>query len=495
MIDQLDRPLWTAAEAAAATDGMAAGADWSVAGISIDSRTCRAGDLFIALKGPNFDGHDYAAQALAKGAGAIMVHRPPQGVAADAPMLVVDDTMQALNDLATAARLRCDGRIVAITGSVGKTGTKEALRTALQAQGRTYATEGNLNNQWGVPLSLARLPRDTQFGVFELGMNHAGEIAPLSRLVEPDVAIITTVEAVHIEFFPSVEAIADEKSAIFAGMGPNGVAIVNRDNLHFPRMVAHARTQGIARVWSFREHGDADAHLLDYSLHATASAVAASIRGQALQYSLPLPGKHNVLNSLAVLLAVRAVGGDVVVAARSFAKLAAGKGRGARQRLAIPAGPILLIDESYNASPASVSAAIAVLGQAEMPGSYAGATRRIAVLGDMLELGERSAELHAGLACKLVKGDIDLVFACGPAMGHLYEALPPKLRGGYAADSQALAPLVAGALTAGDIVMVKGSLGSRMSHVLTAIDGLAGAAATPAADTTDTPAPRAANGG
>jgi UDP-N-acetylmuramoyl-tripeptide--D-alanyl-D-alanine ligase len=477
--------LWTAAEAAAATDGMAAGDAWQATGVSIDSRTCQPGDLFIALKGPRFDGHDYAADALARGACAIMVHRPPPNVAADAPLLVVEDTMEGLESLATAARLRSNAQVAAITGSVGKTGTKEALRTVLSAQGLTHATQGNLNNQWGVPLSLARLPRQARFGVFELGMNSPGEIAPLSRLVKPDVAIITTVEAVHIEFFESEEGIADEKASIFAGMGPTGVAILNRDNRHFARLVAHARTQGIARIWSFGDHASADARLIDCSLHATASAVAASIRGQELQYSLPLPGKHHVINSLAVLLAVKALGADTVTAARSLARLAPGEGRGARTPLQIAGGPILLIDESYNASPVAVASALAVLGKAEIPGAYKGPQRRIAVLGDMLELGVHAEAMHRDLAKDAVGAGIDLVFACGPHMRALYDALPPALQGGYADDSDALAAQVAVAVRPGDVLMVKGSLGSRMAKVVAALQALT---------ETEAPAPRAANG-
>lgn len=464
--------LWTAADAAAATNGRhpiaRTAGHWMATGVSIDSRTVAPGDLFIALKGPNFDGHAYVKDALAKGAAAALVSAVPEGVQANAPLLLVDDTQAALEDLGRVARLNAEGRILAVTGSVGKTGTKEALKLCLQAQGKTYATTGNLNNHLGLPLSLARMPADSDYGIFELGMNHAGEIAPLSRMVKPDVAIITTVEAVHLEFFPSVEAIADAKAEIFEGMSPTGTAILNRDNPHWIRLVAAARTQGLTRIWSFGSQDGADARLIDASLHATSSAVTADIKGERIQYCLSLPGKHHVLNSLAVLLAVRAAGGDVALAARQLCQLSAIKGRGARRRIALPRGSFNLIDESYNASPVSVAAAATVLGKTD-PGAGG---RRIAVLGDMRELGAQSAALHAGLADAFKRAGVDLVFTCGPQMKHLHDRLPASMRGRHAEDSAALAPLVADAVRAGDVLMVKGSAGSRMSLVVDALTAL-----------------------
>jgi UDP-N-acetylmuramoyl-tripeptide--D-alanyl-D-alanine ligase len=461
--------LWTAIDAAAATDGMAVG-DWATTGVSIDSRTTQPGDLFVAIRGPNFDGHDFVADAFARGATAAVVHRACPGVTADAPMLIVDDTLDALVDLGSYARLRTPARIIGVTGSVGKTGVKEALKLGDQAP--TFATVGNLNNHWGVPLSLARMPVDTRYGVFELGMNHAGEIDPLSRQVKPDVSIITTVEAVHIENFDSVEGIADAKAEIFAGMGPGGVAVLNRDNPHFPRLVAHARTQGIGRIWSFGEHVDADARLVDCSLHATASAVNAVIRGEPIQYSLSAPGRHWVTNSLAVLLAARAIGGDVTLAARSLSKIQPLRGRGQRSRIRLSRdgarGSVLLIDESYNASPVAVTAALKVLAQADLGDEG----RRIAVLGDMLELGDHAAAMHVGLKKDLVAAEVDQVFACGPMMAKLYDALPPSMRGGCAPDAAQLAPLVTAALRPGDAVLVKGSAGSRMALAVDAIQAL-----------------------
>jgi UDP-N-acetylmuramoyl-tripeptide--D-alanyl-D-alanine ligase len=317
------------------------------------------------------------------------------------------------------------------------------------------------------------MPAETRYGVFELGMNHANEIAPLSRMVKPDVSIITAVEAVHIENFDSVEGIADAKAEIFAGMGPGGVAVLNRDNPHFPRLVAHARTQGIGRIWSFGEHPDADARLVDCSLHATASAVAAVIRGEPIQYSLSAPGRHWVMNSLAVLLAVRAVGGDLTVAARALSRIQPMRGRGQRTRIRIrdaagTTGGFLLIDESYNASPVSVGAALQVLARVDLGDDG----RRIAVLGDMLELGDHAADMHVGLKDELAAAEVDQVFACGPMMAKLYDALPAAMRGGYAADSATLAPTVAAAVRPGDAVVVKGSLGSRMALVVDALQAL-----------------------
>jgi UDP-N-acetylmuramoyl-tripeptide--D-alanyl-D-alanine ligase len=460
--------LWTAEDSAAATNGIPSGPPWQAAGVSIDSRTVQPGDLFVALKGPNFDGHDYVTRALQAGAAAALVSHRPSGLGSDAPLLVVEDTMTGLQDLGSVARLRATARILAVTGSVGKTSTKEALAAALGASAPTFATIGSLNNHWGVPLSLSRLPPDIAYGVFELGMNHAGEIGPLSRQVHPDIAIVTTIEGVHLEHFASVDAIANAKAEIFEGMTPNGAAILNRDNPHFARLVAHARTRGLSRIWSFGAHAEADARLIDCSTHATSSAVTAVIKGEQIQYCLSLPGRHHVINSLAVLLAVRAAGGDVTAAARALATLKPIKGRGARRRIQAAQGAFTLIDESYNASPVSTEAALQVLGKSD-PGAGG---RRIAVLGDMLELGGRAPALHAGLAEPLNRQGIDLVFCCGPMMRHLFDRLPADRRGHHAENSATLAPLVADVVRGGDVVMVKGSAGSRMSLVIEALAAL-----------------------
>jgi UDP-N-acetylmuramoyl-tripeptide--D-alanyl-D-alanine ligase len=462
-----DGILWTANEAAQATRGTPM-ADWAATGVSIDSRSVVRGDLFIALQGENFDGHDYAIDALSKGAAAIIVSKMPQGLPDDAPVLVVDDTHQALKDLAQVARHRCSGRIIGVTGSVGKTGTKEALRLCLGAQAPSYATVGNLNNEIGAPLSLTRMPTETHFGIFELGMNHAGEIHGLSRMVRPDIAIITTVDAVHIEHFANVEGIADAKAEIFDGMGPNGTAILNRDNPHYARLLAHARTKGLGTVLSFGRNRGEDAYIIDARCHATSSAVTAVVGGERLVYSLSIPGEHWVLNSLAVLLAAKAAGADVPTAARALAYLRPMKGRGTRSRISTPYGSFLLIDESYNASPASMRAALSVLDKTDPPPGG----RRVAVLGDMLELGEYGPELHEGLMDAIHRAGIDVVHCAGPLMQHLYEKLPGSLRGHWAPNAHSLATIVANETRPGDVVMVKGSHGSRMTAVIEELTAL-----------------------
>ncbi|ANC91901.1 UDP-N-acetylmuramoylalanyl-D-glutamyl-2,6-diaminopimelate--D-alanyl-D-alanine ligase [Azospirillum humicireducens] len=475
MSDETDKAiLWTAAEAAAATGGRLAGSSaWTATGVTIDSRKVAPGDLFVAIRGPNFDGHAFVAAALAAGAAAALVDHLPDGLPANsieaAPLLITPvDTLEAMAALGAAGRARCGARVVGVTGSVGKTGTKETLRHVLSAQGPTYATEGSLNNHWGVPLSLARLPASSTFGVFELGMNHAGEIGPLSRQVKPHVAIITTVEAAHLEFFSGVEAIADAKAEIFEGLDADGVAVLNRDNEQYARLAAAAGRHGLTNIWSFGAHEEADARLIDCSLHATCSAVTAVIRGERLQYCLSQPGRHWVMNSLAVLLGVKALGGDVAAAARSLSSLQPVKGRGTRKRIKLPQGAFTLIDESYNASPAAVAATLEVLGKID-PGAGG---RRIAVLGDMRELGERADTLHIALADPLRAAQVDTVFACGPHMKALFDRLPETMRGAWAETSVELAPIVTAAVKGGDVIMVKGSLGSRTGLVVDALAAL-----------------------
>ncbi|MDA8230500.1 MAG: UDP-N-acetylmuramoylalanyl-D-glutamyl-2,6-diaminopimelate--D-alanyl-D-alanine ligase [Magnetospirillum sp.] len=457
--------LWTAEEARAATGGRLQGRTWNAGGVSIDSRSLAPGDLFVALAGPNHDGHDHVAAALAAGAAAALVHRIPAGLPADAPLLVVDETMAGLNALGRAARARSPARIVAVTGSVGKTGTKEMLRLVLSCQGETHATAGNLNNHWGVPLSLSRMPRNARFAVFELGMNHPGEIAPLTRMVAPHVAIITAVEAVHTAFFKGTEEIADAKAEIFQGLGPDGVAIIPRDNRHFRRLLAAAGKAGVTTALSFGSHIESDARLLDCGLDSDSTAVFALLRDHPIAYRIGVVGLHWAMNSLAVLLAATALGADAEAAAQSLRSMAPPKGRGARRLIAVAGGTAEVIDESYNASPVSMRAAIATLAAAKP----ARGARRIAVLGDMLELGERSAELHAALAETLDAWGIDRVFTAGPLMANLHGRLPPSRRGDHAENSSALAPLVKAAVRAGDVVMVKGSAGSRMGRVIEAL--------------------------
>jgi UDP-N-acetylmuramoyl-tripeptide--D-alanyl-D-alanine ligase len=457
--------LWTAAQAQAATGGRLSGpAEWSTTGVSIDSRSVAAGDLFIALAGPNHDGHEYVKAAIEGGAAAALVHRIPAGCDG-LPLLLVDDTMAGLQALGRAARDRSAARIVAVTGSVGKTGTKEMLALALSVQGATHWSVGSFNNHWGVPLSLARMPADVRFAVFELGMNHPGEIIPLVAMVRPHVAIVTTVELVHAGHFDSVEQIADAKAEIFTGLEPGGVAVLNRDNRHFQRLADAAKAAGVAKTISFGSHIDADARLLDVAVDPAETAVLTLLKDKAIAYRIGVPGVHWAMNSLAVLLAAGALGADVEAAARSLAAMTPPKGRGERHRIAVSGGTAELIDESYNASPVSMKAAIATLAAAK-PGKGG---RRMAVLGDMLELGEDAAALHASIAEAVVAWNIDLVHTAGPLSAHLRAALPADRRGVHALNSEELAPLVKACVKAGDVVMVKGSAGSRMGRVVKAL--------------------------
>jgi UDP-N-acetylmuramoyl-tripeptide--D-alanyl-D-alanine ligase len=464
-----DQPLWTVEAMASSMRAQRTGSlPRSVPGISIDTRSIAAGEAFFAIKGDNRDGHDFVAAALQAGAGLAVVAADRRGdFPSDAPLLVVPDVLDGLRELARAARARAQARIVGVTGSVGKTGTKEALRLTLAKDGETHASVASYNNHWGVPLSLARCPAGARYAVFEMGMNHAGEIAPLTRLVRPQVAIITTVEPVHLEFFGSIEAIADAKAEIFLGLEPGGAAVLNRDNSQFARLARSARDAGVGRIVAFGEHARADARLIRCSLQAGGSTVQARILGSDVTYKLGAPGRHLVLNSLAVLAAVSLLGADLALAALALAQLQPASGRGSRVTLEVPGGNALLIDESYNANPASMQAALALLGQADVGARG----RRIAVLGDMLELGPGGADLHRRLADAVRDNAVDLVFCCGPLMRALWEALPTSCQGGYAETSAALEPHVLAAVQPGDTVMVKGSLGSRMAPIVKALSG------------------------
>jgi UDP-N-acetylmuramoyl-tripeptide--D-alanyl-D-alanine ligase len=454
-------PLWTAADVAAATGG-STGGDWVATGVSIDSRSVAAGDLFVALHGPNHDGHEFVAAALKQGATAAMVDREPAGVSPGAPLLRVGDSLVALQALGAAGRDRSDAQIVAVTGSVGKTGTKEALRLALTPSGSTYASAGGLNNHWGAPLSLARLPPAVAYGVFELGMNHAGEIAALARLVRPHIAVVTTVEPAHLGFFPSVEAIADAKAEIFLGLEPGGIAILNRDNPYYALLASAAECAGAAEVIGFGAHPEASARLLDCILEAGGSSVRAIVAGSCLRFRLPVPGRHWVMNALAVLAAAHAAGADLGRAAEALAGFEALPGRGRRRELAWKGGTLTLIDESYNASPAAMRAALAVL--AGMQPAAGG--RRIAVLGDMLELGDASERLHRELAEPLAAAEVDRVFLIGEAMASLFSTLPERVRGGLWRSADKAVPALLGFLEPGDVVTVKGSRGVRVNEIV-----------------------------
>jgi len=459
--------LWTVDDMAKAMRAEKSGSlPEEVDGISIDSRSLKKGDAFFAITGENRDGHAFVPGALQAGAGLAVVATKERAQFSAAPLLVVPDVLDGLRDLARAARQRSPAKIIAVTGSVGKTSTKEALRLALSADGETHASAASYNNHWGVPLSLARCPVSARFAVFEIGMNHAGEITPLTKLVRPHVAVITTIEPVHLEFFGTLEKIAEAKAEIFSGVESGGAAVLNRDNAQFGQLARAAEAAGVARIVTFGEDAKAGARLIKRSLHAECSCVKADILGVEVTYKLGAPGHHLVINSLAVLAAASLAGADLALAALALNKLQPAAGRGTRLTLLAPGGHVLLIDESYNANPASMRAALALLGQAPL-GSRG---RRIAVLGDMLELGAQGLALHRGLAQAVEAAKVDLVFCSGAQMHALWEALPTNRRGGYAGTAAELEAGVVDAIRAGDAVMVKGSLGSKMAPIVKAIE-------------------------
>ena len=463
--------LWTGDDVVAATAGRiasgAASADWQATGVSIDSRTCAPGDLFVALAGPSFDGHDYVGKALSAGAAGAVVSRIPADLEGSPKLVAVANCDAALSALGCFARARSTAQFVCVTGSVGKTSTKDALAAALGACGVTHATAGNLNNHWGAPLTLARMPADAVYGVLELGMNHAGELTPLSQLARPDVAVITTIEAVHLEFFDSVAAIADAKAEIFAGLGENGVAVLNRDNAYFALLASIAADHGAKRILGFGADPEADARLVAAKTDDAGSDVTAEVDAHILHYRLNAPGRHRVINSLAVLAAVAGLGANLEAAAAALGNVAIAHGRGRRHRVVTAAGAYVVIDDSYNASPASMRAAFDVLGAAQPEATG----RRMAVLGDMLELGSEAATLHARLARDLEANSVDHVFTSGPLMAALDKALPAPMRGGHAATPEQLLPIVLNAVQPGDVVLVKGSLGSRVGPIAEALIG------------------------
>jgi UDP-N-acetylmuramoyl-tripeptide--D-alanyl-D-alanine ligase len=458
--------LWRVEDMAVAMRAARAGVlPERITGLSIDTRTIKPNEAFFAIQGENRDGHDFVEAALKAGAGlAVVAADRRDRFAKDAPLLVVDDVLKGLEDLARAARARSRAKIVAVTGSVGKTGTKEALRLVLSQDGETHASAASYNNHWGVPLSLALMPESAAFGVFEIGMNHAGEITPLTRLVRPHVAIVTTIAPVHLEFFNSVDEIADAKAEIFLGLEPDGTAVINRDIPQYERLATAAKAAR-ARILTFGAAESADARLVKVALQPDSSTVSARICDHEVTYRLGAPGRHVVDNSLAVLAAATRVGADLALGALALANLRPPKGRGERMTLHVPGGEALLIDESYNANPTSMRAALALLGQTPVRGLG----RRIAVLGDMLELGPEGPALHRDLHEAVTANNVDLVFCAGPLMRALWEALPSERRGGYAESSSALEGELLGTVQDGDALMVKGSLGSRMGPIVTAL--------------------------
>jgi len=460
-------PLWRADDLAVAMQGRATpSVTTPVGSISIDTRTLEPGALFFAIKGDVHDGHVFVKAALEKGAAAAVIDEAHAGdFPADAPLIIVDDVLKGLERLGRTARARHKGPAIAVTGSVGKTSTKEMLRVALSGQGKVHASVASYNNHWGVPLTLSRMPVDTDFGVFEIGMSNPYEILPLTAMVRPHVAIVTTVEPVHLAQFRAIEGIADAKGEIFSGLEPGGVAIINADNPHAARLAAHAGASRAGRIIRFGTGDNADVRLTEVHLDPDFSLVSADVFGMSVSYRIGAAGRHFAMNSLAVLAAVHVIGGDLALAALSLQEFGNVEGRGKRLALQIGERSFTLIDESYNANPSSMRAAMAVTGS--VPRGSRG--RRIAVIGDMLELGPESAALHAGLAGPVVENDIDLVYASGPMMRSLYQVLPAERRGAYAETSDALAPLVCEAVQPGDVVMIKGSLGSKMGKVVAAL--------------------------
>lgn len=451
--------LWSATEAAAATGGQVQG-DWQVRGVSIDTRSLQPGDLFVALSAAR-DGHDFVAQALARGAGAALVSHVPDGVAPDAPLLLVEDVQGALEALGRAGRARTPARVVAVTGSVGKTSTKEMLALMLGDQGATHASVASYNNHWGVPLTLARMPRETEFAVIEIGMNHPGEIAPLARLARPHVALITTVAPAHLQAFDSIEAIAREKATILEGLEPGGVAVLNADIAQAPILWARARETGTRAIGFGRTASDY--RLRGVTVAGNMTTAQAELSGRAIGFTIRSAGAHFAINGLGALAACAALGADPDRAAMSLGRWTPDAGRGARELLHLDAGSLELLDDSYNANPASMAAALEVLAACEPPG------RRIAILGDMKELGPQAAALHQGLAALPAMARIDIVHCIGPLMRALCDALPDSKRGRLYETSAAMAPDLPGLIAAGDIVLVKGSLSTRLGLIVDAI--------------------------
>lgn len=459
------RPLWSGLALVGALRARASGGlAREAAGVSIDTRTLLPGDLFFAIKGETRDGHDFVRTAFEKGAAAAVIDEAHAVELSGAgPLLVVRDVQQSLESLGQRARERTEAFITAITGSVGKTSTKDMTRLMLSRFGDTHASAASYNNHWGVPLTLARMPAETRFGVFELGMNHAGEIAALVAQVRPHVAVVTRIAPVHLEYFGSIEKIADAKAEIFSGLD-GGVAIINRDDGFYERLAA-AAAPNASHVVGFGETEGSNARLLSYAPDGEGALVEAQILERRLRFRIGAPGKHLAVNALAALLVGAVFDVDLEEAASAFADFRPPSGRGQREKISTPNGEFTLIDESYNANPTSMRAALELLGGAPIgPGG-----RRIAVLGDMLELGPQAAELHAAIAKDLIDARVDLLFTSGPLMSRLSYAAPDSMRAAHRATPLELEEAVLFAVRPGDVVMVKGSNGSRMSRIVSAL--------------------------
>lgn len=468
--------LWTADEAQAATGGFAEGPAWEASGVSIDTRTLKPGDLFVALKADR-DGHDFVSVALEKGAAAALVSHVPEGVSERAPLLMVDDVLVGLEHLGHAARARTGAQVIAITGSAGKTSTKEMLGHVLAHQGRTHIAEASYNNHWGVPLTLARMPRDTEYAVIEIGMNAPGEIAPLSRLTRPHIAVVTTVAAAHLEAFESVEGIAYEKASIFEGLEDRGIALFNADVETAPILNAVAKEHAAHRI-GFGEHADAALRADKIMLTADTSVVEGHFAGTPFLFKVGAPGRHFAMNALAVYGVAHLVGADTSVAACDIATWTAPAGRGQRERIVLDPVEdfgIQMIDDAFNANPASMAAALDVLAAIEptMGQGRIARGRRVAILGDMLELGPDEEALHAAVADLPAMASVDRVHCVGPRMRALYDALPEEKRGRAVDTAQELSEEAHRLIDAGDVVLVKGSKGSKVSLVVDALKALA----------------------
>lgn len=471
--------LWTSDEAAAATGGTAT-APWSAGGLSIDTRTLSPGDLFVALTDAR-DGHDFVGQALAKGAAAALVSRRPADLPPDAPLLVVPDVLEGLRALARAARARTAARVVGVTGSVGKTSTKDMLAVVLGGQGRTHAAAASYNNHWGVPLTLARMPAATEFAVIEIGMNHPGEIAPLARLSRLDVALITTVGAAHLEAFESLEGIAHEKAAIVDGLEPGGIAVLPADLGVSPILMDKAAAVG---AWAIRfgTSEGCDYRLTEVGLTPDATVIRAVAGDERLLFKVMTPGRHFAANALAVLAVARALGLDPTLAALDLARWSPPAGRGTRERIVldqVDGVGFELIDDAFNANPTSMAASLDLLAAMQPVDGIGrvGAGRRIAILGDMLELGRTELDLHADLARHPALAQVAQVHCVGPRMRALHMALPNRQRGLWVETAADLVPQVRGLVDAGDIVLVKGSKGIKVSAVVDALRKLGQATA------------------
>jgi UDP-N-acetylmuramoyl-tripeptide--D-alanyl-D-alanine ligase len=454
-------PLWSADEIVRAAGGRLAGEPFVASGVSIDTRSLAPGDLFVALIGER-DGHEFAAEARASGAAATLASKPVDG-----PYVLVDDTFKALEALAVAARDRAPAALRgAVTGSVGKTSVTQAIAAGLALAGPSHHSVKSYNNHIGVPLTLARMRPATRRAVFEVGMNHADEITPLSRMIQPHAVAVTTVGPVHTEAFPDGEAgVARAKAEVFDGLAPGGLAVLNADNRWFDFLKTEAERVGV-RTAAFGSDKACDAQLTGFTPAEDGALIEARLHGKALAFRLRQSGPHWGLNSLCVLLMLEALDVDLDTALASLAAFEPLEGRGAERRVAVADGAFILIDESYNANPVSVSAALRSLGARPTKG------RRIVALTDMLELGPESPDFHAAIALAVEEARVDLVFCAGPLMRSLWDALPPTRRGGYAETAEQLAPQVARTVEAGDLVMVKGSKGSKAAAVAAALAGM-----------------------